>query len=409
MAASLQTLFLLSMAIRSLAQSASATSANPTPSPSCVAYGVDFQSGQTYFQNASSTAPFTFVSEFEGCQADICQNVLVDPNGNQITCSNTTLTPDDTPEQSTCNIDKDQLTSGEWSILLLSNNGNAAPIAYQRDFSLTVGVPTTITVTPTITVGITTTVVQNVTSTSTTTLTTRVNSTTTIPSTTVVPTITVHPRTTIDVTKTLGTVSKTARTVIPSFVTETITATCTIPPRQPQPDPWCSITPTRVHALALQTPHHFQIRGAADRRAVPMSLEQMLQERKERLAASPGHLVRRGIDSATVTVTDTNTADCPTVTSTITASTSTLLITTIETDTITSTNTITDFEGATTAPCVTVTAPTKTWTHKHFTVITTIVATKTYNPTLTIRKTVTPKASATLCHAKGGHMTAPWW
>jgi len=32
----------------------------------CESYGIDFQNGGSYFQNISSTAPFTFVSIFEG-------------------------------------------------------------------------------------------------------------------------------------------------------------------------------------------------------------------------------------------------------------------------------------------------------------------------------------------------------
>jgi hypothetical protein len=36
------------------------------PTPTCVAFGVDFQDGGSYFQNILSTADFTFVSEYEG-------------------------------------------------------------------------------------------------------------------------------------------------------------------------------------------------------------------------------------------------------------------------------------------------------------------------------------------------------
>jgi len=32
----------------------------------CESYGIDFQNGGSYFQNISSTDPFTFVSIFEG-------------------------------------------------------------------------------------------------------------------------------------------------------------------------------------------------------------------------------------------------------------------------------------------------------------------------------------------------------
>lgn len=70
-------------------------------SQTCVSFGVDFQDGQSYFQNSLSNDPFTFVSEFQGCQADVANNILVDPNGDEILCSNTNLTPDLTPELST--------------------------------------------------------------------------------------------------------------------------------------------------------------------------------------------------------------------------------------------------------------------------------------------------------------------
>jgi hypothetical protein len=54
-------------------------------------------------------------------------------------------------------LNKTQLATGEWSIIILSNNGNGDPIAYQRDFSLTVGPQSTATVTPTITANLTST------------------------------------------------------------------------------------------------------------------------------------------------------------------------------------------------------------------------------------------------------------
>lgn len=39
---------------------------------------------------------------------------------------------------------KDDMWSGDWSVILISNNGDGTPIAYERDFSLTVGVPSTV-------------------------------------------------------------------------------------------------------------------------------------------------------------------------------------------------------------------------------------------------------------------------
>ncbi|KAF2103703.1 hypothetical protein NA57DRAFT_18329, partial [Rhizodiscina lignyota] len=123
----------------------------------CVSFGMDFQDGGSYFQNSLSTDPFTFVSQFEGkrsqmrsCNNDTASNIFVDPNGDQVLCSDTSLTPDDTNQMSTCPTDKDQLFDGYWSVIIISNNGNGDPIGYERDFSLSVGPQVTTTYTPTV-------------------------------------------------------------------------------------------------------------------------------------------------------------------------------------------------------------------------------------------------------------------
>ncbi|KAF2493425.1 hypothetical protein BU16DRAFT_465305 [Lophium mytilinum] len=118
----------------------------------CESFGMDFQDGGSYFQNSLSSDPFTFVSQFEalttceGCDNDTATNVFVDPNGDQYLCTDTALQPDDTDELSTCPLNKNQLWSGAWSVLILSNNGNDDPIAYERDFELSVGPQNTSTV-----------------------------------------------------------------------------------------------------------------------------------------------------------------------------------------------------------------------------------------------------------------------
>lgn len=113
----------------------------------CKSYGIDFQDDGSYFQNKSSTDSFSFVSTFEGCQSDMANNILVDPNGDQYQCTDTALQPDDTYQMSTCPLEKCFLWSGAWSVIIISNNGDKGdPIAYQRDFSLEVGVPSTMTV-----------------------------------------------------------------------------------------------------------------------------------------------------------------------------------------------------------------------------------------------------------------------
>jgi hypothetical protein len=64
----------------------------------CKSYGVDYLDGGVYYQNINSSEPFSFVSYYEGCQQDNAQNILVDPSGLQYLCTDTPLTPADTPE-----------------------------------------------------------------------------------------------------------------------------------------------------------------------------------------------------------------------------------------------------------------------------------------------------------------------
>lgn len=113
----------------------------------CHSYGIDFQDkGGPYFQNISSPEDFTFVSTFEGCENDYATNIIVDPHGDQLQCSDTPLQPDDTYQMSTCPLKKNSLYSGAWSLIILGNNGDKEQFAYQRDFNLIVGEPVTSTV-----------------------------------------------------------------------------------------------------------------------------------------------------------------------------------------------------------------------------------------------------------------------
>lgn len=113
----------------------------------CKSFGIDFQDGGVFFQNKSSAEPFTFVSTFEKCQEDVANNILVDPAGDQYLCTDTPLRPDDTFQMSTCPLNKNSLWTGDWSVIIISNNGDEGqPIAYQRDFALKVDIPITKTV-----------------------------------------------------------------------------------------------------------------------------------------------------------------------------------------------------------------------------------------------------------------------
>lgn len=88
---------LLSTAV-ALTLATSAIAQDCPPAGTCQSFGVDFVNGGSYFQNSLSTDPFTAVEEFEGCQNDTANNIFVDPNGDQYQCTDTPMTPDDTPE-----------------------------------------------------------------------------------------------------------------------------------------------------------------------------------------------------------------------------------------------------------------------------------------------------------------------
>ncbi|KAG9694475.1 hypothetical protein KCU95_g5619, partial [Aureobasidium melanogenum] len=383
----------------------------------CESYGVDFQTNGDYFQNISSTAPFTFASIFEGCQNDTANNILVDPNGNEYQCTDTPLQPDDVIELSTCPMDKNEMWTGDWSLLIISNNGDGDPIAYERDFYLSVGIPSTITYTPTVTITSTSTPVVMATSTSTiVSIYTLPASTTTVASVTKSPTVTVTPPiSTVEVTKT-ATLRKTAYTVVPFVSTITKTAHCSMPPSQRWPDPKCTITPTLVTAAALSTDASTtsasasatpKVRRGLFDRAVPLEREARLAERKARRETRQKmNLHRRAPDSATTTVTELNTYLYSTSTVVTTTDATTMTTTTIATSTSTSTPpVVTVKSGTSTLPVVTKTLSQQTTTKTSMTILYTTVKTVTSSPTVRIQSTTTNSASAVACTAKGGRMT----
>ena len=165
--------------------------------------------------------------------------MLIAPDGTGYECTDIATTPDYTPELSTCPISKNQLYSGDWTILVLGNNGDDDSFAYQRVIDLTVGPQQTTTVTPTATYNVTVTPTSYdlTTSTVSTTLTLNATSTVTDAARTRYKTVCPAPTTTTS----LHTFTRTYKTWTAThiIVEETITPTCAVPPRQSFPDPIC--------------------------------------------------------------------------------------------------------------------------------------------------------------------------
>lgn len=108
------------------------------PDSICYSYGVDFVDEGHYFINSLSTDPFSSVSTFKGCNTDVADILLVDPDDIEYLCDDIPTTPSDTKQLSKCPINKNQMSSGHWLLLILGNNGAypAQPFAWQRGMSL---------------------------------------------------------------------------------------------------------------------------------------------------------------------------------------------------------------------------------------------------------------------------------
>ena len=102
------------------------------PNSVCRSYGADFVDEGRYFINSQSTESFTCVSTFEGCNADIAEVLIVDPNTDEYLCTQVQTTPANEPKLSTCPILKNQMKSGPWIIIVIGNNDDGFPFAWQR-------------------------------------------------------------------------------------------------------------------------------------------------------------------------------------------------------------------------------------------------------------------------------------
>ncbi|KAJ4296715.1 hypothetical protein N0V90_006763 [Kalmusia sp. IMI 367209] len=379
------------------------------PNSICYSYGLDFLDEEHYFINSNSNDSFTCVSTFQGCNAgtDLAEILFVDPNSDEYLCSEVQTTPDNTPMLSTCPFKKSEMISGHNIILVIGNNDDGEPFAWQRDIYLDVGPQATTTYTPTATFTITSTPVITSTSTSTFAITSTIKNsiTYTKPSATARNTKTVIPPPVF--TTSTKTITRTRRTWTKelSITTKTSTATCTTPQWLHKQDKPCNYSPTLVHPAALETPtgngspsHHRYMRKS-DRAVSVAYARARIEAAKARRdqKAQAAHLDKRAPDVPTITINATMPVNA---TVTITAA----AITTTESTAVSTTATITlppatVYSGVYT---VTTTLPTPTKTRLSFT-HTTQTTTKTIRATFTKTVVVTPTASLKACKKAGGH------
>lgn len=339
---------------------------------------------------------------------------------------------------STCPLEKDQVTSGEWELIVIGNNGAAAtdaPIAFVRTFSISAGPQQTVSVTPTVTVTVSTTPTAFATNTSTVYTTTKVSAKTTIvePAKTYFTTVTPSPVTSTSV----KTVTRTfnSYTHTRTIVTSTIIPSCTVPPRQSYPDPPCQANHWPKN---FPLPPGLRIPGINARRDAvrdtpvdPVALRARYNAIKarsaeKRAAAAAGEakkvFEKRAADAATVTTTVSYrsiqtsriqilihslqvTSPVFNTTTTLTFATTTAYNLTITTDTVTTTLPPKTIYSGVERDTITAPTPTKTIYSVTYTATTT---TKTNTATLTHVTTVTPWAVAQSCIKQGGHFGPAW-
>ncbi|KAF2032588.1 hypothetical protein EK21DRAFT_87175 [Setomelanomma holmii] len=377
----------------------------------CYSYGVDFVDERNYFINSQLTEKFSSVSYFEGCNQDVADVLLVEPEGvssQEYLCDQIPTYPADDLKTSTCPIQKNQMISGHWLLLVLGNNGDdGQPFAWQRDLYLTVGTPVTTTFTPTVTFSITSTPIQTQTTTSTfmNVVTVGPLSTVTLASGTASKTETVTPRATTTTSTKVMTKTSLSLTKVFGVTTKTATATCTTPGLPGHPDKPCRYSPTKLHPAALVSPttipplHRFMRKAdrAVDIEWARARIEAAKQRRAEKARESAAPLERRAPDAPTLTITgDVPVNTTTTVFAPATTTTETVLLSATTTSTLPP---ATVFSGLYTN---TITLPTPTKTQLKLSFATT-TKTITLGATFTKYTTVTPTTSVSACKKAGGH------
>jgi len=344
----------------------------------CQSFGTDFVDGGSFFQNSQSTANFTAYQEFTGCQPDYSDNILVDPNGNQYVCNTTPLTPSDTPELVTCPIQEDQMYSGNWTIVVISNNGDCDPIDYMREFYVSVGPQVTTTATPLTSTTATSTVTDTV-------ITTQSASATITGSESLV----VIPNTGV----TVRTVTPSATTSITFVALYTVKVTTSVTSTAQATSTTCTtktakadVLNTKIRITALRKTPAATATAAATQNAVraasPLIEEPVVSPVWETVIRRDAALGKRTPEAPTITVTAstrTTTVNTQTVTSTLTGT-----ITSVSTLTLHPTVTV---NGA--ASISTVTAPQPTVYNTIYNVFSITFVTTTKTAVITQTSTVT--------------------
>ncbi|KAK1814195.1 hypothetical protein LTR12_011393 [Friedmanniomyces endolithicus] len=400
----------------------------------CSVFGIDFQGGGSYFINSNSNDNFTLVAEFEGCESfytheclsqgqnDTADIILVnDQTLDEYECSRLPTVPDDTRQMSTCPVLKSQMSSGNWSILTLGNNGNGDPFSYQRDFTLQVGPQQTVTTTVYAPYTLTLQSTSTLESTSTIFITSQVPSNSTASSaatglaTYTPPTVTISRNEMV--TRPFYRWTKTASTAYMLVVVPT----CTVPKRPAYADPWLRVMPTIISLPDGVQPQ--QALGDRSQIASARCYKGYCSRHPDSGMAdlpTPARVYGRAADAPTVTST---TAVPNNSTTTVTVGSTTVTLTDLVTDTVYSTlppqtiyaaasSTVStsiafDFQSPTDRPPRQVTAPAPTQTYGNQ-ICTRNYLTKMMYIVWTDTVTTTPSATATSCKRAGGHFGNDW-
>ncbi|KAH0383658.1 hypothetical protein KCU92_g5174, partial [Aureobasidium melanogenum] len=345
-------------------------------SSACESYGVDFKNNGDYFININSNESFTAVSEFYNCQ-EPARTILITPKNQTIFCSDVATSPDYTDETTTCPILKNQMYSGDWTLLLLDNNGNASTFNAKRRLHLSVGEQVTSVVIPTITLSVTSTPTSTVNATITDLDFTTISpsSVTSLASNAGTQTVWSYPPRETVTTSSTSTVTRTRTSFTYTVEAYTETEICAhifaAEVADPTADAGLLSIASAAIASASATP------APARRARVRRDTTKVLQVERRNVV----HLAKRAPDSATITSTDTNTAHWSSVTSSFTASP----VVHTSTTTVESTTTITPtpITIVATGTTVTKTAETSTRTITRRTT-TTSKTTKTVIATLSV-------------------------